>query len=93
MLKDIVGVEALDGYRLKLRFEDGVEGVVDVAELVPLTGVFTALRDRKEFLAVQVNPELGTICWPSGADLDPDVLYALITGVPLASYRASTEAV
>ena len=89
MLKDIVDVQALDGYRLKLRFEDGVEGVVDVAQLVPLTGVFAALRDRKEFVAVQVNPELGTICWPGGADLDPDVLYSLVTGMALPSYEES----
>lgn len=51
MLKDIVEVQALEGYRLKLRFEDGAEGVVDVAQLVPLTGVFAALRDRKAFAA------------------------------------------
>ncbi len=70
----------MDGYRLKLRFEDGAEGVVDVARLVSFTGVFAPLRDRKEFISVQVNRELGTICWPTGADLDPDVLYALVTG-------------
>jgi hypothetical protein len=49
----------------------------------PFTGVFAALQDPKEFAAVYVNPELGTICWPSGADLDPDVLYALVTGQPI----------
>ena len=27
-----------------------------------------------------VNQELGTICWPGGADLDPDVLYAEVRG-------------
>lgn len=31
MLKDIVAANAVDGYRLRLRFEDGVEGVVDLA--------------------------------------------------------------
>src|SRR5207237_4060429 len=85
VLKDIVAVQPLDGYRLKLRFEDGAEGVVDVAQLVPFTGVFAALRDREEFLAVQVNSALGTICSPGGGDLDPDVLYALVTGRALRS--------
>ena len=40
MLKDIVQAIPQDGYRLKLRFEDGAEGVVDVAQCVRLTGVF-----------------------------------------------------
>jgi hypothetical protein len=83
VLKDIVAVTPLEDYRLKLRFEDGVEGVVDVARCVPFTGVFAALLDRKEFVAVYVNPELGTICWPLGADLDPDVLYGIVTGKPI----------
>jgi len=30
-----------------------------------------------------VHPELGTVCWPDGADLDPDVLYAKVSGNPI----------
>jgi hypothetical protein len=81
MLQDIVEAVPLENYLLKLRFEDGKEGVVDVAQCVSFTGVFAPLRDRKHFIAVRVNPELGTVVWPSGADLDPDVLYGLITSV------------
>ena len=92
MLKDIVAVQPLDGYRLKLRFEDGVVGEIDVAQLVPFTGVFAALSDRNEFVAVRVNPELGTICWPGGADLDPDVLYSVVTRRPIPSYDATSQA-
>jgi hypothetical protein len=85
MLVDIVRVHPLEGYRLELQFEDGVKGVVDVSQCVAFTGVFAPLRDPKEFTAVRVNAELGTISWPSGADLDPDVLYSLVTGRPLPS--------
>jgi Protein of unknown function (DUF2442) len=87
MLKDVVEVEALGGYRLRLRFEDGVEGAVDVSKVVPFEGVFAPLCDPAEFAAVRINPELGTICWPSGADLDPDVLYALVQGQPVPDLR------
>jgi hypothetical protein len=90
MLLDIVEAIPMDGYRLKLRFEDGVEGVVDVAKFVSFTGVFEPLRDRLQFEAVRVNPELGTVCWPCGADLDPDVLYAHVTGAPVPCLEKST---
>jgi hypothetical protein len=83
MLQDIVEAIPLDGYRLKLRFEDGAAGLVDVSQCVKFTGVFEPLRDRAEFMAVRVDPELGTVCWPCGADLDPDVLYALVTQTPI----------
>jgi len=81
MLKDIVAVQALPGHRLHLRFEDGREG--NVALPVPFEGVFAPLRDPEVFAAVRVNPDLGTIVWPNGADLDPDVLYGLIAGEPV----------
>ena len=83
MLQDIVEAFPLDGFRLKLRFEDGVTGIVDIDQCVTFTGVFAPLLERAQFEAVNVNAELGTVCWPCGADLDPDVLYAKITGAPL----------
>lgn len=90
MLKDIVEVRPLEHHRLHLRFEDGVEGEVDVAALVPFEGVFADLRDPETFRSVAVNPELGTICWPNGADLDPDVLYACVTGEAKASLETQS---
>jgi hypothetical protein len=86
MMQDIVEAVPLDDYCLKLRFEDGTTGTVDVSRCVSFTGVFAALRDPAQFSAVQVNSELGTVCWPCGADLDPDVLYALVTGAPVPSF-------
>ena len=88
MLKDIVLAQPLAGYRLHLRFEDGVEGEVDVSGLVRFDGIFAALRDHAFFEQVRVNTELGAIYWPNGADLDPDVLYSRITGIPLPSFEA-----
>jgi hypothetical protein len=34
MLKDIVAVKPLENYRLWLRFEDDVEGTVDLKDLI-----------------------------------------------------------
>ncbi|PWC67158.1 molybdopterin-guanine dinucleotide biosynthesis protein A [Azospirillum sp. TSH7] len=92
MLKDIVAAKPLDGYRLHLRFEDGAEGNVDVSALVPFTGVFAVLREPETFAAVRVDPELGTVVWPNGADLDPAVLYSSITGAPLPGMGGADHA-
>jgi hypothetical protein len=91
MLKDVTKVRPLDRYRLHLRFEDGVEGVVDLEKLIRFEGVFAPLRDPSFFEQVAVDPELGAICWPNGADLDPDVLYSHVTGVPLPSFEVKTR--
>lgn len=86
MLKDVVEVHPLGDYQLQLRFEDGVSGVVDVSEIVSFTGVFAPLQDKDFFIQVRVNPDIGTICWPNEADLDPDVLYSLVSGEPVPTF-------
>jgi len=83
MLKDIVEARATGGHHLYIRFEDGVDGEVDLETLVEFKGVFEPLQDPAEVARVRVDPELGTICWQSGADLDPDVLYAKLTRKPI----------
>lgn len=87
MLKDTVAVTPLDAYRLKLRFER----IVDVAKCVSFTGIFAPLQARPEFVALRVNEELGTICWPYGADLDPDVLYALVGNTPIPTFETAAR--
>lgn len=86
MLRDVVSVEPLPEHRLRVSFDDGSEGVVDVAQMVQFTGVFEPLRDPAFFAQAKVNTELGTVCWPNDADLDSDVLYAKVTGVAVPEY-------
>jgi hypothetical protein len=70
----IIEVEPLDGYVLHLRFSDGSSREVDLGS--ELWGpVFEPLRDLELFRKVAVDAELGTVVWPNGADLDPDVLH------------------
>ncbi|RIK16630.1 MAG: DUF2442 domain-containing protein [Anaerolineae bacterium] len=86
MLKDVVKVQPLGEYRLALHFEDDATGIVDVAELIEFSGVFAPLADKSFFDRVRVDPDLGTVVWPNGADLDPDVLYSRATGEPLPDF-------
>ena len=78
MLQDIIFVKPLKNYKLYLRFEDNLEGIIDLQQQIKFTGVFEPLKNPDYFAQVKVNPELGTIQWPNGADLDPDVLYAAL---------------
>ncbi len=67
-------VEPLEGYVLRLGFNDGSSRDVDLEP--ELWGpVFEPLRDPDVFRQVAVDGELGTIVWPNGADMDPDVLH------------------
>jgi len=47
------------------------------------SGVFAALMDDSFFRQVRVDHELGTIVWPNGADVCPDVLYSFASGRPI----------
>ena len=82
MLFDVVEVKPLEGLKLWLRFEGGTEGVVDLSDL-ELKGVLAKLKDPDFFARAYVDPELGTVAWPGGLDLDPAVLYAKLTGAPV----------
>jgi hypothetical protein len=73
-LVDITAVEVIGSYRLRLTFADGTVGDVDF-QTREWRGVFEPLRDPEYFARVTVDPELGTIAWPNGADMAPEPLY------------------
>jgi hypothetical protein len=81
MLAEITEAKALDPYRVHVRFQDGTEGVIDLASQIEFTGVFEPLRDPDFFRQVYIDD--GALSWPNGADLDSDVLYSQITGALL----------
>jgi len=70
----VIAVEPAGDYRLRLTFDDGIDGVVDLESR--LWGpMFESLRDPDVFVRVRVDREAGTIVWPNGADLAPEALY------------------
>jgi hypothetical protein len=60
-----------------LVFADGLIGDVDVLDRMR-GPVFAEARTLDGFAEVSVDAGLGTIVWPSGADLAPDTLYQRI---------------
>jgi hypothetical protein len=75
MLFDVVAAEARDHFKVWVRFEDGLEGEVDLSHLVG-KGVFKRWSESpSEFGQLKVDRESGTIVWPGGLDVAPDALY------------------
>jgi len=70
-------VEPIEGFRVRLEFEDGTQKEIDLEPY--LHGpIFEPVRsDPTVFRSVRV--EGGTIAWDNGADIDPDVLYYSLT--------------
>jgi hypothetical protein len=69
----VTAVRPLDGYRLHVAFEDGIEGEVDLSDRL-FGPMFEPLRSPDLFEGVAID-EFGTVCWPNGADLAPDALH------------------
>lgn len=70
----VTAVEPLEGFVLRLTFDDGATIERDLSEY--LRGpIFKLLRaDPELFAQAKVDEELGTVVWPNGADMDPVVL-------------------
>jgi len=75
----VTGVEVLGVHRLRLCFEDGVEGEIDFSTET-WDGVFAPLSDPTYFARVELDEVLGTIVWPNGADFAPETLHQWVAG-------------
>ena len=74
----VVEVEPRDGYRIWLRYSDGVAGEVDLSHLSD-GPVFKPWRNRAFFEKVFIG-ESGEVSWPGELDLDQWQLYIDLTG-------------
>ena len=71
----VIEATYLEGYRIRLAFNDGCSGVVDLKDC--LDGpVFIPLKDISLFS--QFSLEGHTVSWPNGADFAPEFLRGLV---------------
>ena len=73
-----VEVKALRQYRIWLRYDDGVQGEVDLSDLSG-HGVFRVWADPGVFAGVRLGSH-GAIEWSPDIDLCPDAMYLRLTG-------------
>lgn len=71
----VVEVEYLGDHRLRLSFSDGLVRELDFSSTLTGGGVFEPVHDPVFFAEVVVDELAGTVAWPNGVDLDPDVLH------------------
>ena len=74
----ILEARPLDGYKIWLKFDDGVTGEVDLSHLVG-KGVFEFWKDYENFKKVKVENGRSVV-WADEIDIDADSLYLKLTG-------------
>jgi hypothetical protein len=70
----VTDAEPLDGYRLRVKFNDGLVRDIDCSFLLHGT-LGEPLRDPGYFRQVRVDEEARTVVWPNGLDPAPELLH------------------
>lgn len=90
-MRKATAVEIRAPYTLFVTFNDGTHRTIDMEG--ELWGeVFAPLRDLKLFALASVEPDGGSVYWPTGADLSPEFLSFGDDGPPEGFYSLSSEA-
>jgi hypothetical protein len=68
---EITSVEPLENYKLRVTLSNGRRGIFDVSQFID-EGVFLELNDPGYFRRVYID--YGTLVWPNGQDIDPEII-------------------
>lgn len=74
MMHTITECRAESNYTLWLKFDDGLEGSVNLGDLV-MTESYLAISDEATFARVAIDPVSSAPTWTGGIKLDPEALY------------------
>ena len=92
MSRRIKKVQYLEGYSLKLLFDDGKSKMVDLADIVGRgQNLIAQLKDIEYFKKVKCDGF--SVVWPNGIDLCPDVLYKMGKDIPAEKKKVSKKLV
>ncbi len=71
----VVGVAVIRPHTMRLLFSDGVVRDILYRPGRASGSLLRPLDDPSYFALVRVDPEAGTVVWPNGLDLAPEVLH------------------
>lgn len=80
----ILNINPLPNYKLHIKYNDGVEGDLDLSNLVG-KGVFEKFDDINYFKNVKIG-QFGEPCWNDELDIDPTSAYLDVTGKTYEQY-------
>ncbi len=80
---------AQPNYRLKVEFEDGVEGIIDLGKWKG-KGVFRYWLDENNFKTFCITSDK-KIEWNKEIDMDPDAFYLQLIGKTFAEYAGNKQ--
>ena len=71
----VTDVEIIQQRTVRLTFGDGSQRVIDLRPYLWGPVFDDIAKDDELFAQVMVDPERGTVGWPNGAELEPDLLH------------------
>ena len=83
---DVVSAEYIEEYKIRVTFENGKTGVVDLLPYIRKGGLYSKLKDVDYFKKFQINEELGILTWENKIDIAPETLYSEATGEPIPEW-------
>lgn len=90
MFPHLISVEAVAKYILQLRYDDGIEGMIDLSHMVG-RGVFKVWNEGDTFFRVSIDSETNALVWSDMVDLDPDSLYLQLRGLTFEQFKAVSK--
>ncbi len=84
----VTEAEYIGGYRVRLRFNNGETGEVDLEDLVCAHRAAAPLRDPAAFAKFHLD-SWPTLAWDCGFDVSPESLYERATGKVLGSQQTA----
>ena len=76
VLHQVIKAEAVDDKRVRVSFENGVQGLFDCSSYMT-DRYWDSLNNPAIFRQVRV--ECGTLCWPNDIDIDPEEVWEFCT--------------
>ena len=88
----VIELEVCEPYRIWVRFDDGVAGVVDLSDSAAVGGIFAQWSDEGVWRSAHIVSDSGAVAWGDGSEIDvcPLSLYLDLTGQTFEDLEAET---